>query len=86
MRRLVEPYQAACCLCDELFSNIQTPNQLKKTILINYYVCVDNYRLADLILPIINKHSNYKLLYLSGPKLYRTIWLWAEIDMGRDVQ
>ena len=23
---------------------IQTPNQLKPTILINYYVCVDNYR------------------------------------------
>ena len=59
---------AARCECDELYSNIQTPNQLKQTILINYYVCVDYYRSADLIIPIIVKQTNYTLLYL-----------WAEI-------
>ena len=43
MRRLVWAL-AACCRCEELSSYTQTPNQLKRTILINYYVCVDNYR------------------------------------------
>ena len=67
MRRLVCPL-ATRCLCDNLFSYIHTPNELKRTILINYYVCVDNDRLADLIIQIIDKHTNYTLLYL-----------WAEI-------
>ena len=28
----------------------------------------------------MDKHTNYTC----GPKLYRPIWLWAEIDMGRN--
>ena len=31
-------------------------------------------------MPIINKFTNYTC----GPKLYRPIWLWAEIDTGRN--
>ena len=67
MHRLVRVL-AARCLCDVLYSYIQTPNQLKRAILINYYVCVDNYRQADLIIPIIDKHNNNTVLFL-----------WAEI-------
>ena len=77
MRRLAWAL-AACCLCDELFSYIQTPNQLKRIILISNYVCVDNYRLADLIILIMDKHTNYTLLYLWAEIV------WADLAMGRN--
>ena len=34
-------------------------------------------------MPIIDKHTNTPY-YTCGQKLYRPIWLWAEIDMGRN--